>query len=153
MSSAPKGLGEYRAGQKSRVFQGGFYQDLHKMLDVSSGGEVSVCCTCLLLAGEVWCMPCSHDWECASTQGRNLLTVLLFAIGWCYCSIAWHTLSALDSGAWQLPCCSMNPWTWPQVLYVGDHIYGDILRSKKTLGWRTMLVVPELETELEIQVL
>lgn len=41
---------------------------------------------------------------------------------------------------------------WPQVLYVGDHIYGDILRSKKTLGWRTMLVVPELETELEIQV-
>ena len=38
------------------------------------------------------------------------------------------------------------------MLYVGDHIYGDILRSKKTLGWRTMLVVPELETELEIQV-
>ncbi|CAL5221480.1 g3680 [Coccomyxa viridis] len=76
MSSAPKGLGQHQAGQKSRVFQGGFYQDLHKMLDVSSGGEV---------------------------------------------------------------------------LYVGDHIYGDILRSKKTLGWRTMLVVPELETELEIQ--
>jgi hypothetical protein len=39
----------------------------------------------------------------------------------------------------------------PQVLYVGDHIYGDILRSKKTLGWRTMLVVPELEAELEVQ--
>ena len=37
-----------------------------------------------------------------------------------------------------------------QVLYVGDHIYGDILRSKKTLGWRTMLVVPELESELRI---
>ncbi|KAL3150708.1 hypothetical protein ABBQ32_000495 [Trebouxia sp. C0010 RCD-2024] len=37
-----------------------------------------------------------------------------------------------------------------QVLYVGDHIYGDILRSKKTLGWRTMLVVPELDTELDI---
>lgn len=37
-----------------------------------------------------------------------------------------------------------------EVLYVGDHIYGDILRSKKTLGWRTMLVVPELETELDI---
>ena len=36
-----------------------------------------------------------------------------------------------------------------QVLYVGDHIYGDILRSKKTLGWRTMLVVPELQHELE----
>ena len=31
-----------------------------------------------------------------------------------------------------------------QILYVGDHIYGDVMRSKKTLGWRTMLVVPEL---------
>ncbi|CAN6450583.1 unnamed protein product [Victoria cruziana] len=37
-----------------------------------------------------------------------------------------------------------------QVLYVGDHIYGDILRSKKVLGWRTMLVVPELEKEIEM---
>jgi hypothetical protein len=42
MSSAPGGLGHHVAGQKSRVFQGGFYQDLHKMLDVSSGGEVCV---------------------------------------------------------------------------------------------------------------
>lgn len=38
----------------------------------------------------------------------------------------------------------------PQVLYVGDHIYGDILRSKKVLGWRTMLVVPELEREVDL---
>ncbi|KAF8024326.1 hypothetical protein BT93_F1496 [Corymbia citriodora subsp. variegata] len=37
-----------------------------------------------------------------------------------------------------------------QVLYVGDHIYGDILRSKKVLGWRTMLVVPELEREVKL---
>ncbi|KAK1288737.1 hypothetical protein QJS10_CPB19g00562 [Acorus calamus] len=37
-----------------------------------------------------------------------------------------------------------------QVLYVGDHIYGDILRSKKVLGWRTMLVVPELDKEVEL---
>lgn len=36
------------------------------------------------------------------------------------------------------------------VLYVGDHIYGDILKSKKTRGWRTFLVVPELQHELEI---
>lgn len=36
------------------------------------------------------------------------------------------------------------------ILYIGDHIYGDILRSKKALGWRTMLIVPELEKELEI---
>lgn len=32
----------------------------------------------------------------------------------------------------------------------GDHIYGDVLRSKKALGWRTLLVIPELESELRI---
>ncbi|KAI3969860.1 hypothetical protein MKX01_038328 [Papaver californicum] len=47
-----------------------------------------------------------------------------------------HKLLAIESSA--------------QVLYVGDHIYGDILRSKKVLGWRTMLVVPELEREVEL---
>jgi 5'-nucleotidase len=36
------------------------------------------------------------------------------------------------------------------VLYVGDHIYGDILKSKKTRGWRTFLVVPELQHELHV---
>ncbi|MEW5305391.1 MAG: hypothetical protein WDW36_007933 [Sanguina aurantia] len=37
-----------------------------------------------------------------------------------------------------------------EVLYVGDHIYGDIVKSKKDIGWRTMLVVPELALELEL---
>jgi 5'-nucleotidase len=35
-----------------------------------------------------------------------------------------------------------------RVLYVGDHIYGDILRSKKSSLWRTCLVVQELESEI-----
>ncbi len=35
-----------------------------------------------------------------------------------------------------------------RVLYVGDHIYGDILRSKKSSLWRTCFVVEELEREL-----
>ncbi|MHB8418603.1 MAG: HAD-IG family 5'-nucleotidase [Myxococcales bacterium] len=34
------------------------------------------------------------------------------------------------------------------VLYVGDHIYGDILRSKKSSLWRTAMIVAELEEEL-----
>ena len=38
--------------------------------------------------------------------------------------------------------------TGEDVLYVGDHIYGDILRSKMHTHWRTALVVPELEREL-----
>lgn len=37
-----------------------------------------------------------------------------------------------------------------KLLYVGDHMYGDIIRSKRTLGWRTCLVIPELEVEMEI---
>jgi HAD superfamily 5'-nucleotidase-like hydrolase len=35
-----------------------------------------------------------------------------------------------------------------RVLYVGDHIFGDILRSKKSSLWRTCLVVEELEREI-----
>ena len=35
-----------------------------------------------------------------------------------------------------------------EVLYIGDHIYGDILRSNKDSGWRTVLVIEELEDEL-----
>lgn len=35
-----------------------------------------------------------------------------------------------------------------EILYIGDHIYGDILRSKKTSLWRTALIVEELEEEL-----
>ena len=36
------------------------------------------------------------------------------------------------------------------VLYIGDHIFGDILKSKKTRGWRTFLVIPELAKELYV---
>ncbi len=35
-----------------------------------------------------------------------------------------------------------------QVLYVGDHIYGDILRSRKDSLWRTCMIVEELEDEI-----
>lgn len=37
-----------------------------------------------------------------------------------------------------------------EVLYVGDHIFGDVLRCKKSRGWRTFLVVPELNHELTV---
>ncbi len=45
-----------------------------------------------------------------------------------------HRLLSLTSGAY--------------LLYVGDHMYSDILRSKRTLGWRTLLIVPEIADEL-----
>jgi HAD superfamily 5'-nucleotidase-like hydrolase len=35
-----------------------------------------------------------------------------------------------------------------EILYIGDHIYGDILRLKKDCNWRTALVVEELGEEI-----
>jgi len=36
------------------------------------------------------------------------------------------------------------------VLYVGDHIFSDVLISKKKHGWRTLLIIPELQQEESI---
>ncbi|HEX7878614.1 MAG TPA: HAD-IG family 5'-nucleotidase [Candidatus Eisenbacteria bacterium] len=36
-----------------------------------------------------------------------------------------------------------------RILYFGDHTYGDILRSKKSVGWRTAMVIEEMEREIE----
>ncbi len=36
-----------------------------------------------------------------------------------------------------------------KVLFVGDHIYGDMLRSRKSSSWRTAMVLQELEHEIE----
>ncbi|MCA0403215.1 MAG: HAD-IG family 5'-nucleotidase [Proteobacteria bacterium] len=38
-----------------------------------------------------------------------------------------------------------------EILYIGDHIYGDILRLKKDCNWRTALVVEELGQEISAQ--
>jgi 5'-nucleotidase len=35
-----------------------------------------------------------------------------------------------------------------RVLYVGDHIYGDVLRAKKHSPWRTAMIIQELGQEL-----
>ena len=45
-----------------------------------------------------------------------------------------HTLLEISSGK--------------QLLYIGDHIFADILRSKRSLGWSTCLIVPELTLEV-----
>ena len=38
--------------------------------------------------------------------------------------------------------------TGDRILYVGDHIYGDILRSKKEIAWRTAMIIQEMEAEV-----
>ena len=37
-----------------------------------------------------------------------------------------------------------------QILYIGDHIYGDIVRSKKESLWRTCLIVDELHDQIQL---
>jgi 5'-nucleotidase len=54
--------------------------------------------------------------------------------GGCYKEL--HNLLSINSG--------------DRVLYVGDHMYDDILRTRRSLGWRTCLIIPELEKELTI---
>uniref|UniRef100_A0A8D3E2A5 5'-nucleotidase, cytosolic II, like 1 n=1 Tax=Scophthalmus maximus TaxID=52904 RepID=A0A8D3E2A5_SCOMX len=46
--------------------------------------------------------------------------------------------------------CDLLDVKGKDILYVGDHIFGDILKSKKRQGWKTFLVVPELTKELHV---
>ncbi|KAL0965576.1 hypothetical protein UPYG_G00283130 [Umbra pygmaea] len=46
--------------------------------------------------------------------------------------------------------CDLLDVKGKDILYVGDHIFGDILKSKKRQGWKTFLVVPELANELQV---
>ena len=42
------------------------------------------------------------------------------------------------------------PLAGDEVLYVGDHIYGDVLRTKKETAWRTMMIVQEMDAEIAV---
>jgi len=53
-----------------------------------------------------------------------------------------------QAGSWKHLQTLLNVSRGDQILYVGDHMYSDVLRTKRTLGWRTCIVVPEMEKEL-----
>uniref|UniRef100_A0A8D0L1H3 5'-nucleotidase domain containing 4 n=1 Tax=Sphenodon punctatus TaxID=8508 RepID=A0A8D0L1H3_SPHPU len=55
---------------------------------------------------------------------------------------------AVYSGGSSDMVCDLLGVKGKDILYIGDHIFGDILKSKKRQGWRTFLVVPELAKEL-----
>jgi HAD superfamily 5'-nucleotidase-like hydrolase len=38
-----------------------------------------------------------------------------------------------------------------EILYFGDHTYGDILKSKRSRGWRTAMIIKGLEQEMKCQ--
>ena len=59
---------------------------------------------------------------------------------------------AFDRGVYHGGCASVLTKelgvSGEDILYIGDHIYGDIVRLKKDCNWRTGLVVEELEDEI-----
>ncbi|XP_044273371.1 cytosolic purine 5'-nucleotidase-like isoform X2 [Varanus komodoensis] len=57
---------------------------------------------------------------------------------------------AVYSGGSSDMVCDLLGVKGKDILYIGDHIFGDILKSKKRQGWRTFLVVPELAKELQV---
>uniref|UniRef100_A0A8C3LUN8 5'-nucleotidase domain containing 4 n=1 Tax=Chrysolophus pictus TaxID=9089 RepID=A0A8C3LUN8_CHRPC len=57
---------------------------------------------------------------------------------------------AVYSGGSSDLVCDLLGVKGKDILYMGDHIFGDILKSKKRQGWRTFLVVPELARELQV---
>ncbi|XP_034856966.1 5'-nucleotidase domain-containing protein 4 [Mirounga leonina] len=61
-----------------------------------------------------------------------------------------HQHCAVYSGGSSDGVCELLGVQGKDILYIGDHIFGDILKSKKGQGWRTCLVVPELSRELAI---
>lgn len=44
----------------------------------------------------------------------------------------------------------MTGFQGEEILYVGDHIYGDIVRSRKETLWRTCLIIDELPREITL---
>lgn len=55
-----------------------------------------------------------------------------------------------QGGNWQHLHAMLEIKAGDEVLYVGDHLYADVLRSKRTLGWRSMFIMPELEEEITV---
>jgi hypothetical protein len=53
-----------------------------------------------------------------------------------------------QGGNWMHLQAMLETEAGEEILYVGDHLYADVLRSKRTLGWRSAFVVPELEEEM-----
>jgi hypothetical protein len=55
-----------------------------------------------------------------------------------------------QGGNWQHLHKMLEINSGDEILYVGDHLYSDVLRSKRTLGWRSVFIMPELEEEIRV---
>lgn len=61
-----------------------------------------------------------------------------------------HEEGAIYSGGSSDAVCDLIGAKGKEILYIGDHIFGDILKSKKRRGWRTFLVIPEMSQETNV---
>jgi len=52
-----------------------------------------------------------------------------------------------QGGNWEHLTAMLEIEAGEEILYVGDHLYSDVLRSKRTLGWRSAFIIPELPEE------
>lgn len=64
-----------------------------------------------------------------------------------YGQIEWNGLYQGGNAAILEKHLGLNP---SEILYLGDHILGDVVTLKETIGWRTGLVVQELAEEVPI---
>uniref|UniRef100_A0A8C7HUK4 5'-nucleotidase, cytosolic IIb n=1 Tax=Oncorhynchus kisutch TaxID=8019 RepID=A0A8C7HUK4_ONCKI len=60
-----------------------------------------------------------------------------------------YTITPLHSRSSDIVCDLLGA-KGKDIVYIGDHIFGDILKSKKRQGWRTFLIIPELAQELHV---
>uniref|UniRef100_A0A3B3HLW1 5'-nucleotidase, cytosolic IIb n=1 Tax=Oryzias latipes TaxID=8090 RepID=A0A3B3HLW1_ORYLA len=79
------------------------------------------------------------------TVSRQTEKTFLFSETESLCLIDFFTVSDHRSSDWMLSLLRLL-----DIVYIGDHIFGDILKSKKRQGWRTFLVIPELAQELHV---
>lgn len=54
-----------------------------------------------------------------------------------------------QGGNWKHLTAMLEIEAGEEILYVGDHLYSDVLRSKRTLGWRSAFIMPELPEEMD----
>lgn len=57
--------------------------------------------------------------------------------------------SGIFQGGWFQPLQKDLGLDGREILYIGDHIYGDVVSIKKRCDWRTALVLEDLEREIE----
>ncbi len=69
----------------------------------------------------------------------------------CMMNIAGHITPGIYQGGHATKFTDDLALSGDEILYIGDHIYGDILRLKKDCNWRTALVVEELGEEIAAQ--